>query len=148
MRFEVVKQDAGLRTFVIEFVTGDEVVSLVKQLVVAQNITAAEITALGGISDATLLCFDWDKQDYVSTSLPMQLEIGSLIGQVGQPPGVPQSFVHMHAVVAKSDATAFSGHLGAAHARPIVQMILREVDQNLRMMVNAKTAFMLGRTRT
>jgi uncharacterized protein len=145
MHSQLPQQDDGLRTFAPDFATGDEVVSLVKQFVAAQNIHAAEITALGGLSDVTLLCFDWDKQEYASIPLQMQLELASLDGQVGQPPGGGDAAVHMHAVVSKNDATAFAGHLGAAHVRPIVQMVIREVGPQLRRALNARTAFLMSR---
>ena len=58
MRFELLQQNGAQRTFALDFATGDEVVSLVKQFVAAQKIFAAEITALGGLSDVMLLCFD------------------------------------------------------------------------------------------
>jgi predicted DNA-binding protein with PD1-like motif len=52
----------------------------------------------------------------------------------------------MHAVVAKTDATAYAGHLGAAAVRPIVQMIITEVGEPLRKIMSAKAAFTLGRS--
>ena len=58
MRFELLQQNGAQRTFALDFATGDEVVSLLKQFVAAQKIFAAEITALGGLSDVMLLCFD------------------------------------------------------------------------------------------
>jgi uncharacterized protein len=145
MHFELLHQSEGLRTFVIDFATGDEIVALVKQFVAEQKIFAAEITALGGLSDVTLLYFDWDKQDYVSKQIGMQLEVGSLLGQVGQPPAGGDAMVHMHIVVGTNENLAYTGHLGAAHVRPIVQMIIREVSGPLRMMMSARAAFLQRR---
>jgi predicted DNA-binding protein with PD1-like motif len=145
MRFELIQQNGSLRTFALDFATGDEVVAMVKQFVATQQIFAAEITALGGLSAVTLLCFDLDKGDYVPTTIQAQLELAMLMGQVGQPPAGGDAAVHMHAVVAKTDATAFAGHLGAATVRPIVQMIITEVGEPLRKIMSAKAAFLLGR---
>jgi predicted DNA-binding protein with PD1-like motif len=64
---------------------------------------------------------------------------------VGQPPGGGDAAVHMHAVVSISDAAAYAGHLGAAHVRPIVQMIIHEVGAPMRRVLNARTAFLLTR---
>src|SRR5215471_4520006 len=146
MRFELIQQNGSLRTFALDFATGDEVVALVKQFVAAQQIFAAEITALGGLSAVTLLCFDPGKGDYVPTTIQAPLELAMLMGQVGRPPTGGDAMVHMHAVVAKIDATAFGGHLGSATVSPIVQMIITEVGQQLLKAMNAKTAFMAGRS--
>ena len=80
----------------------------------------------------------------MSTSIRAPLEVAALIGQVGQPPAGGDAAVHMHIVVAKTDSTAYAGHLGAAHVRPIVQMIIS--GEPLRKVMNAKAAFLLGRS--
>jgi hypothetical protein len=89
MRFELVQQNGSLRTFALDFATGDEVVVLVKQFVATQKIFAAEITALGGLSAVTLLCFDWDKQDYAPTSIQGRSRSPRSLGRsASRPPAV------------------------------------------------------------
>jgi predicted DNA-binding protein with PD1-like motif len=94
----------GQRTFVVVLETGEEVMSCLQQFVSEQNICAAQLTAIGALSDAVLMYFDWAKKDYVSIPVREQVEVASLLGDVAEAPsGKPA--VHAHLVVGKRDGT-------------------------------------------
>jgi predicted DNA-binding protein with PD1-like motif len=50
------------RTFAVVLATGDEVLSSLQQFVQRENIHAATFTAIGALSDAVLLYFNWEER--------------------------------------------------------------------------------------
>jgi len=110
MQTRLLHLDDGQRTFAVILETGEEVLTCLQRFVTREHVLAAQITAIGALSDVVLLYFDWDKKDYLK----------SLIGDVAEAPsGKPA--LHLHLVVAKRDGRdgyAMAGHLGEAHVRP------------------------------
>jgi predicted DNA-binding protein with PD1-like motif len=54
-----------------------------------------------------------------------QVEVTSLIGDIAlSPQGVPA--LHAHIVLGRRDGSALAGHLGRAHGRPTLEVILTE----------------------
>ncbi len=99
--------------------------------VAAERIGAAQLTAIGAFSDVVLMYFDWDKKDYSRIPVREQLEVASLIGDVAAgPDGKPS--LHVHLVVGKGDGSAMAGHLGEAHVRPTLEVIVTENPAHLR----------------
>ena len=95
-----------------------------------RSITAAQFTAIGALSDVMLMYFDWEKKDYLRIPVREQVEVASLIGDVAEAPsGRPA--LHIHIVVGKRDGTAMAGHLGEAHVRPTLEVILTESPVHL-----------------
>jgi predicted DNA-binding protein with PD1-like motif len=69
--------------------------------------------------------FDWDKKDYLKIPVREQVEVASLIGDVAEAPsGEPALYLHL--VVGKRDGSAMAGHLGEAHVRPTLEVIVTE----------------------
>ena len=60
-----------------------------------------------------------------------QVEVASRIGNVAEAPsGEPA--LHLHLVVGKRDGPALAGHLGEAHVRPTLEVIVTESPAHLR----------------
>ena len=97
----------------------------------SQNIVAAQLTAIGALSDAMLAYFDWEKRDYQSIPVREQVEVASLIGDVALAPSGGPS-LHIHLVLGRRDATALAGHLIQAHVRPTLEVIINESPTHLR----------------
>ena len=74
--------------------------------------------------------FDWDKKDYLHIPVREQVEVASLIGDVAQAPSGDPA-LHIHLVVGKRDGLAMAGHLGEAHVRPTLEMIITESPAHL-----------------
>ncbi len=131
MQQTLLHESGGQRTFAVVLATGEEVVASLQQFVETQGIRAAQFTAIGALSDATLMYFDWQKKDYLRIPVREQVEVASLIGDVAEAPsGKPA--LHIHAVVGKRDGTAMAGHVGEAHVRPTLEVILTESPRHLR----------------
>jgi hypothetical protein len=130
MQAKLLNNTDGQRTFAIILATGDEVMSCLKDFVTRQNITAAQISAIGALSDVVLAYFDWETKDYMKIPLREQVEVASLLGDVAEADGKPA--IHLHIVVGRRDGSAMAGHLSEAHVRPTLEVILTESPAHLR----------------
>jgi len=132
----------GQRTFAVILATGDEVIASLKTFVERENIHAATITAIGALSDAVLLYFDWERKEYDKITVREQVEVASLIGDVADDPeGKPS--LHMHIVVGTRNGNAKAGHLGEAHVRPTLEVVVTETPSHLRKVKDEETGLAL-----
>src|SRR4051794_3089956 len=125
MQHRCLHESDGQRTYAVVLQTGDEVMTSLRRFVTSERILTAQITAIGAFSDAILLYFDWEKKEYVRIPVHEQVEVATLIGDVAQvTSGGPE--LHIHLVAGKRDGTALAGHLGEAHVRPTLEVIVTE----------------------
>ena len=89
-----------------------------------------------------LLYFDWEKKDYLRIPVREHVEVASLVGDIAQAPsGAPA--LHIHLVVGKRDGSALAGHLGEAHVRPTLEVIISESPAHLRKVKDEGTGLAL-----
>jgi predicted DNA-binding protein with PD1-like motif len=139
---QLLHESDGQRTFAIVLDAGEEVMGALQSFAERQAITAAQFTAIGALSDVVLMYFDWQKKDYLRIPVREQVEVASLIGDVAEAPsGGPA--LHIHLVVGKRDGTAMAGHLGEAHVRPTLEVILTEAPVHLRKVKDPQTGLAL-----
>ena len=65
MQTRLLHDDNGQRTFAVILETGEEVLTCLQRFVSREHVLAAQITAIGALSDVVLMYFDWDKKDYL-----------------------------------------------------------------------------------
>ncbi len=119
------------RMFVVVLSTGDEAFASLKRFIREQRLGAAQITAIGALSDAVLGYFDWARKEYKRIPVKEQVEVVSLIGDVAlDPQGEPA--LHAHVVLGRSDGSALGGHLLEAHVRPTLEVVINEAPAHLR----------------
>ena len=143
MRSKLIHEHHGEKTFALIFETGDEVMAGLGEFARENGLSAAHLTAIGALSDATLGYFDWEKKDYKKIPVREQVEVLSLIGDVALKDGEPK--VHAHVVVGRSDGTTLGGHLIEARVRPTLEVILTESPAHLRKQVDAESGLALIR---
>jgi len=144
MQSKLLHNADGQRTFAVILATGDEVMACLKDFVTREKITAAQISAIGALSDVVLEYFDWEKKDYLKIPLREQVEVASLLGDVAEADGKPA--IHLHIVVGRRDGSAMAGHLGEAHVRPTLEVILTESPAHLRKRHDPESGLALIRT--
>ena len=145
MQQKLLHEDGGQRTFAVVLDSGDEVMKALQSFVEREHIAAAQFTAIGALSDAVLMYFDWQKKDYLRIPVTEQVEVASMIGDVAlAPSGDPA--LHVHLVIGKRDGTAMAGHLGEAHVRPTLEVILTESPSYLRKAKDPQTGLALIQT--
>jgi predicted DNA-binding protein with PD1-like motif len=144
MQHRLLIDNNGQRTFAVVLDTGDEVLDCLQAFVAEYGIFAAQFTAIGAFSDVVLKYFDWEKKKYLNNRVDEQVEVASLIGDVAMAPsGEPA--LHVHLVVGRRDGTAMAGHLGEAHVRPTLEIILTESPAHLRKTQDPETGLALIR---
>jgi predicted DNA-binding protein with PD1-like motif len=144
MQEQLLADRDGLRTFVLVMETGDEVMARLQDFATRHRLTAAQFSGIGAFSDAVLKYFDWEQKRYLSNPVKEQVEVASLIGDVAiAPDGQPA--VHVHLVLGRRDGTALAGHLGEAHVRPTLEIVLTEAPAHLRKRIDQTTGLALIR---
>lgn len=88
--------------------------------------------------------FDWEKKEYQRIPVHEQVEVASLIGDVAEAPS-GQPALHIHLVVGRRNGSAMAGHLGEAHVRPTLEVIVTESPAHLRKVKDAATGLALIR---
>jgi uncharacterized protein len=131
MKTKLLHQEAGLRTYVVVLEIGDEVMSCLDEVARTEQLSAAQITAIGAFSEAMLLFFEWENKEYRPIPIMEQTEVAALIGDIAlDREGMPA--LHVHAVLGKRDGTAVAGHLKEARVRPTLEILINESPAHLR----------------
>lgn len=147
METKLLHEQNGQRTFAIVLKTGEEVFGSLAEFARKERISAAQLSAIGALSDVELNYFDWEKKEYEKTPVREQVEVASLLGDIAlSPEGKPA--LHLHVVVGRRDGTAMAGHLGQAHVRPTLEVILTESPAHLRKVYDPESGLALIRPQT
>jgi predicted DNA-binding protein with PD1-like motif len=142
MQFRLV--DENPKTYVLILETGEEIASSLKQFAQEQRLLGSSFKAIGALSSAKLGWFNWETRKYqTACALEEQVELVSLIGDIAEKDGQPQ--VHAHLVVARSDGSAFGGHLLEARVRPTCEIVLTESPQHLQKRMDPESGIPLIR---
>ncbi|WP_414473922.1 PPC domain-containing DNA-binding protein [Microvirga sp. M2] len=144
MKSKLLHEDDGQRTFVAVLETGDEIVACLNALAREQSLSAAQISAIGALSDAVVAYFDWETKTYLEIPVDEQVEVASLNGDIGlDEAGKPA--LHIHLVLGKRDGSAIAGHLARGHVRPTLEVIVTEAPVHLRRSKDPETGLNLIR---
>jgi predicted DNA-binding protein with PD1-like motif len=144
MQTRLLHSDSGQNTFIVVLETGDEVMRCLKEAASRHRLSAAQITAIGAFSDATLFFFDWERKEYLPIPVDEQVEVASMVGDIAtDESGVPA--LHIHVVLGKRDGTAVAGHLDRAHVRPTLEVLISETPAHLRRIHDPETGLALIR---
>lgn len=130
MQIRLLHEAGGLRTFTMVLEIGEQAMSCLERAAREHGLSAAQITAIGAFSEATLMYFDWERKAYVPVPVPGQTEVASLIGDIAlDSNGEP--VVHVHVVLGKRDGSALAGHLKEAVVRPTLEIVITEAPSHL-----------------
>jgi uncharacterized protein len=127
-------EDADVVTYAVICDPGDEAVSELAQFARAQDLEAAQITAVGAFERAVVGWFDRSAREYRRIPVDEQCELLSLIGDVAV--GEDGPVVHVHAVLGLSDGTTRGGHLLEARVFPTLEAVVTETPARLRKVMH------------
>jgi len=121
----------GQRTFAVVLDKGEEAMACLQRFVEAETVSAAQITAIGAFSQATVAFWDPATRIYEKHAVAEQTEVLSLLGDVSvETSGKPK--LHLHAVLGRRDASTVGGHFVDGKVHPTLEIIVTESPAHLR----------------
>lgn len=129
MRVSELGREGRGHTSVLIFETDDEVIGTLEAHARRTATRAAHFTALGAFRSATLAYFDWATKEYREIPVDEQVEVTSLVGDIGTHDGAP--VVHIHCVLGRPDGSTVTGHLLEGHVRPTLELFITAYDDAL-----------------
>lgn len=118
---------ASSRTYRVNMVKGDEVISGLLEFAEKNHIKNGHFTGLGAIDKATLRWSDPVNKVSKTTEINEEAEVVSLVGSIAtDKDGKPS--VHAHTVVALSDGSTRGGHLMSAQVSIIAEVFVTEEE--------------------
>lgn len=140
MRYQML-HDHGLRTYMLAFDKGDEVVAELERFAEEEDVTAAHFTGLGAVSSARVAFFAREKKDYEIIPIDDQVEVLNLTGNVARHEG--EVAIHPHIVLGRRDGTSVGGHLMQATVWPTLEVTLVETPATLQRKVDEESGLPL-----
>ncbi len=132
MRFRLLTDHHGTRTFVVALESGDRLIESITRLAAEEGLAAGEFTAIGALASAKLAYFDWESKDYADIPVDEQVEIASLNGRITRPEdGEGDPHLHVHCVLGRGDGSAIAGHLIEAEVRPTAEVFVTDSPSEL-----------------
>ena len=126
---KVSEQPNGEKTYAIIFAKEDEVLSGLTAFAAQEKVTAGYFTAIGALRRAKFGWFDLEHQAYRDIPIDRQVEMISLIGDVGLVNGKPQ--IHAHGAVGLPDGHVRGGHLLEAIVFPTLEVFFTALPTTL-----------------
>lgn len=142
MRTKLLNESGGQRTFLVVLETGDEVVECLRAFAERNELSAAQITALGAFEKAELAYFEWETKSYLSIPLDEQVEVATLVGDIALDAQQRPS-LHLHAVLGARGGAALAGHLARGTVRPTLEVVVTESPAHLRRLKDDETGLAL-----
>ncbi|MDR7304282.1 PPC domain-containing DNA-binding protein [Haloactinomyces albus] len=115
-------------TYVVVLDAGDRVLDELTRFARSSGIGTASVTAIGGLSSATLAYFDVDTKQYQDIPVDEQVEVLTMTGVLV---GDDEPQMHLHAVLGRHDGTTRGGHLRAGLVRPTLEVMITESPPHL-----------------
>jgi uncharacterized protein len=113
----------GSKDYFLLLARGDEIAAALSAFARVESVVAARFAAIGAVRDAEVAFFDMERKQFKGMRRSEQMEVLSLTGDIGRgQAGSP--LVHAHAVLGRSDGSAFGGHLVSATAWPTLEVFV------------------------
>ena len=116
----IAENPSGERTYAVIFAKGDEIMSGLTEFAVREKLVAGHFTAIGALESARFGWFDRAQNAYRDIPFDHQVEMISLIGDVGLVNGAPQ--IHAHGAVGFPDGQVHGGHMLEAVVWPTLEL--------------------------
>ncbi len=121
----IAENPSGEKTYAVIFAKGDEIMSGLTEFAAREKFVAGHFTAIGALESARFGWFDRAQNAYRNIPIDHQVEMISLIGDIGVVNGVPQ--IHAHGAVGFPDGQVRGGHMLEAIVWPTLELFLRHI---------------------
>lgn len=122
VKAQLLSQNGQVKTYMLVFAKGDEVLSGLTEFAQKNNITSAHFTAIGDATRARVGWYDDSRKMFKVIPINEPSEITSLVGDIAVYNGKP--VVHAHINLAGQDGTVRGGHLLEAYIFPTLEVRL------------------------
>ncbi len=130
MHHRLMDESNGIRSYVVTFDTGEEVVSNLVRLAKDVALDSSSVSGIGAFQHVRLGYFTPADGGFKENVVDEQVEVLSFIGNIAQgEDGDPKP--HIHVVLGREDATTRGGHLIEAVVRPTLELIIVEHPSHL-----------------
>ncbi len=116
-------------TIVARMDRGEEILTELKKIALAENVKLAEISALGAVDDFTVGVYNVAEKKYYSNHFEGAYEIVSLTGSINTMNG--EYYSHLHMSAGNDKGEVFGGHLNSARISATSEMFIRVIDGNV-----------------
>ena len=118
----IAENSGGEKTYAVIFGKGDELLSGLTEFAEREKLMGGHFTAIGALQSARFGWFDAAQKAYRDIPIDQQVELLTLIGDVGLVNGAPQ--IHAHGTVGLPDGQVRGGHLLQAIVWPTLEVFL------------------------
>ncbi len=108
--------------YVVSLERGDDLRSCVEKMALDADIVGGRVTAIGGVENPELGCYDLATKSYSRKTFNGIYELVSLDGNLTIKEGKP--FLHVHAVISGADFVAYAGHLFDCKVGLVAEMFI------------------------
>ncbi|MBT9330807.1 DNA-binding protein [Acidipila sp. 4G-K13] len=122
MKVKLVMDTPQEKVYSIVFSKGDEALSGLTDFAKKYHVVDGHFTAIGAVSSATVAWLDLSIKKYHRISIPEQVEVLSMVGDISTYQGKPM--IHMHAVFARHDGSTIGGHIFEANVNPTLEVFV------------------------
>ena len=120
---------------------GEEILTQIKTLAIAENIKLAHINALGAVDNLTVGVSKVAEQKYYANHFTGDFEIVSLTGTIDTMND--DFYVHLHISVGDDRGRVFGGHLTEARVSATCEMVVRLINGQIDRCKDAVTGLNL-----
>jgi predicted DNA-binding protein with PD1-like motif len=130
MQVKLIKDTPEEKVYAVVFLKGDEALSGLTDFATQYKVQDAHLTGIGAVSSATVGWLDIPHKIYHRIAVTQQVEVLSLMGDIGAFNGKP--VVHMHAVMGRQDGTTVGGHVWELNVNPTLEVFVTVNDVPLK----------------
>jgi len=127
----------GSKEYALVLARGDEVMTALDAFAVSEQINAASFVAIGAVRNAEVGWFDFAKQRYKAMRRDEQVEVLSLVGDIGVGDDA-KPILHVHVSLGRENGRAFGGHLIAATVSPTLEVFVTSYPKALKKQLDSK----------
>ncbi len=113
-------------TIVARIDRGEEILTELKKIALAEKIRLGHISALGAVGDFTVGVFHTAEKQYHANRFTGDWEIVSLVGNITQMNG--EYYAHLHMSAGGTDGAVVGGHLNSATVSATCEMFITVLD--------------------
>jgi len=121
----------GSKEYALVLAKGDEVMTALNDFASREQLGAASFTAIGAVRSAEVGWFDFGKRKYKAMRRDEQLEVLSLVGDIGMGSD-DKPVVHAHVTLGRESGRTFGGHLIAATVSPTLEVFVTGYPQAMK----------------